>query len=275
MTFRPAPVATARAELEHARPETVRAAIRERRWTDNTKRLALGFHQANVTILRKDYAFDFMRFCQRNARALPLLDVTDPGDPTPPIAAPGADIRTDVSAYCIYRDGLLVERVSDLSAHWRADHVAFLTGCNLSLDQVLMDAGIPFPHLVRDDAFPAQYRSNIACHPAGMFAGPVVVSYRPVPASLLLRVVELTSRFPLSHGAPIHVGNPAEIGIADLGAIDWGSAPDEEPGTIPAFWACGITAQAAAAAIKIPEMITHAPGHMFITDLPVSDRTLG
>jgi uncharacterized protein YcsI (UPF0317 family) len=250
-------------------------AVREGRWTTNTKRLALGFHQANVTILPKHLAFDFMRFCQRNPRALPILDVTDPGDPVPRIAAPDADIRVDIPSYCIYRDGKLVDRVRDLRDHWRSDHVAFLTGCNLSIDQVLLDAGIPFPHLVREDAFPAQYRSTLMCRPAGVFHSPVVVSYRPVPELLLLRVIELTSRFPLSHGAPVHVGDPARIGIPDLAKVDWGRAPDEEPGTIPAFWACGITAQSAATTVGICEMITHAPGHMLVTDLPVSDRTLG
>lgn len=275
MTASPSPATLARAELERARPSTVRAAVREGRWTGNTKRLALGFHQANVTILPASLAFDFMRFCQRNPRPLPLLDVTDPGDPVPRIAAPDADIRTDIPAYCVYRNGELVERVRDLRALWRPDHVAFLTGCNLSIDQVLLDAGIPFPHLVREDAFPAQYRSSIACKPAGAFEGPIVVSYRPVPEHLLLRVIELTSRYPLSHGAPAHVGDPARIGVTDLGKVDWGQPPRDEPGTIPAFWSCGITAQAAALAAKIPEMITHAPGHMFVTDLPVSDRTIG
>ncbi len=275
MTTVPSPEALARAALSHAKPADVRAAIRERRWTGNTKRLALGFHQANVTILPEKLAFDFMRYCLRNPRSLPLLDVTDPGDPVPRKAAPGADLRTDIPAYCIYRDGKMVERVRDLRDHWRKDHVAFLTGCNLSIDQVLLEAGIPFPHLVRDDAFPAQYRSSVESVPAGVFHGPVVASYRPVPEPLLLRVIELTSRYPLSHGAPLHVGDPAKIGIADLKKVDWGQTPQDEPGTVPAFWACGITAQAAAAAAKIPEMITHAPGHMFVTDLAVSDRTLG
>lgn len=264
-----------RDELSHASPAAVRQAVREGCWTGNTKRLALGHHQANVTIVPERFAFDFMRFCQRNPRAFPLLDVTDPGEAVPQLAAPDADLRTDIAAFCHYRDGVLVERITDLRPQWRRDHVAFLTGCNLSLDQVLTEARIPFPHLVRDDAFPAQYRTSIACRPAGAFHGPLVVSYRPVPEALLLRVVELTSRFPLSHGGPVHVGDPARIGIDDLKQVGWGQVPREEPGTIPCFWACGITAQAVALASGIPEMITHAPGHMFVTDLPVSDRTLG
>lgn len=264
-----------REALAHASPAAVRAAIRERRWFGNTKRLALGYHQANVTILPERYAFDFMRFCHRNPRSLPLLDVTDPGDPHPTLAAPEADLRTDIPAFCVYRDGQLIERVSDLRPLWREDHVAFLTGCSLSMDQVLLEAGIRFPHLVREDAFPAQYRSSLPAREAGAFRGPVVLSYRPVPEAQLLRVIELTSRFPLCHGGPVHVGDPSRVGIADLAEIDWGRKPEHAPGTIAAFWACGITAQAAALASAIPEMITHAPGHMFVTDLPVSDRTLG
>lgn len=265
----------ARESLTHAAPSEVRAAIRARQWTGNTKRMALGYHQANVTILPERFAFDFMRFCHRNPRSLPLLDVTDPGVPYPALAAPGADLRTDIPAFCVYRDGALVERVSDLRALWRDDHVAFLTGCNLSLDQVLVEAGIRFPHLVREDAFPAQYRSSLSAREAGAFSGPVVLSYRPVQEEQLLRVIELTSRFPLCHGGPVHIGDPSRVGIKDLSAIDWGRTPEPVPGTVPAFWACGITAQAAALACAIPEMITHAPGHMFVTDLPVSDRTFG
>ena len=158
-----------RAELERAAPAVVRDAVRARRWIGNTKRLALGFHQANVTIVPERHALDFMRFCLRNPRALPLLDVTDPGDPAPRLAAPDADLRTDMPAFCLYRDGELAGRVTDLLDLWRDDHVAFLTGCNLSLDQVMLDVGIPLPHLVRDDVFPSQYRSSIACRPAGAF----------------------------------------------------------------------------------------------------------
>jgi len=264
-----------RESLSHTNPSTVRAAIREGRWTGTTKRMALGFHQANVTILPERHAFDFMRFCLRNPRALPLLDVTEPGEPIARMAAPGADLRTDIPAYCLYRDGVMVERLRDLRGIWRDDHVAFLTGCNLSLDQVMLDAAIPFPHLTREGAFPAQYRSSIETKPAGVFHGPVVLSYRPVPQELLHRVVELTARYPLCHGAPMHIGDPKAAGIADLAACDWGQQPEPEPGTVPCFWACGITAQAAALASGIPEMITHAPGHLFITDLPISDRSLG
>jgi len=264
-----------RAELEHASGAEVRAAIRDGRWTGTTKRMALGREQANLTILPERYAFDFLRFCHRNPKPLPLLDVTDPGDPEPALVAPGADLRTDVAAYRIYRDGVPAGDVADLLQVWRPDHVAFLTGCNLSLDQVMLDTGIPLPHLLDEHAWPAQYVSSIPCRPAGAFHGTNVVSMRPVPEALLVKVIELTARFPRNHGAPLHVGDPRAIGITDLARVDWGRPNRVGPGTVPVFFACGITAQAVAMAARIPEMITHVPGRMFVTDVAVVDPTPG
>jgi len=262
-----------RASLEAVSPAVVREAIRSGRWQGNTKRLALGRHQANVTIVPERYAFDFMRFCFRNPRALPILDVTDPGDPCPRRVAPGADIRTDIGQYVIIRDGVAVDRVRSIESVWRSDHVAFLTGCNLSMDRVMLEAGMPLPHLIDEQAFPAQFRSSIPCVPAGVFQGPVVVSMRPVPNHLVVPLVELTSKYGLSHGGPIHIGDPSAIGIADLSAVDWGRPNKIGPDQTPMFWACGITAQAAAQMSKIPEIIVHAPGHMFVTDMVVREST--
>lgn len=258
-----------RRSLERASPAEVRRAIREGRWRSNTKRLALGHHQANVTIVPERHAFDFMRFCFRNPRPLPLLDVTEPGDPVPRKCAPDADIRTDVGEYLVVRDGQVAERRHSIAQIWREDHVAFLTGCNLSLDRVMLEAGMPLPHLQSEEAFPAQYRSSIECTPAGAFHGPVVVTLRPVPDALVVPLVELTSRHALCHGAPLHIGDPAAIGLRDLSRIDWGRQNAIPPGHTPMFWACGITAQAAAIASRIPEMIVHAPGRLFVTDLVV------
>lgn len=260
-----------RQDLERASPTEVRSAIREGRWRSNTKRLALGYHQANVTIVPERYAFDFMRFCFNNPRPLPLLDVTEPGNPVPQKAAPDADISTDVGDYLILRDGQVAERRESIAEIWREDHVAFLTGCNLSLDRVMLDAGMPLPHLQSEEAFPAQYRCSIECAPAGAFHGPVVVSLRPVPDALVERLAKLTSRYPLCHGAPLHTGDPAAIGVRDLSKVDWGRKNPIPPGHTPMFWACGITAQAAAIASRIPEMIVHAPGRMFVTDLVVRE----
>lgn len=247
--------------------------MREGRWRANTKRLALGHHQANVTIVPERHAFDFMRFCLRNPKALPLLDVTDPGNPAPPRAAPDADLRLDVGEYLLLREGKVVERVPTLEKLWRRDHVAFLTGCNLSLDRVMLEARIPLPHLADEQAFPAQFRSAIECTPAGVFRGPLVVSLRPVPDALVVALVELTSRYALSHGAPVHIGDPAAIGVRDLERVDWGRPNAIPPGHTSMFWACGITAQAAAEASRIPEMIVHAPGRMFVTDLVVRESS--
>jgi uncharacterized protein YcsI (UPF0317 family) len=262
-----------RGELERASPAEVRRAIREGRWRDNTKRLALGYHQANVTIVPERYALDFMRFCFANPRPLPLLDVTETGDPTPRKVAPGADLRTDVAEYLVLRDGQVAERVRSLEKIWRKDHVGFLTGCNLSLDRVMLEAGMPLPHLASEDAFPAQYRSSLECVPSGAFRGPVVVSLRPVPDELVTPLTALTSRYALSHGAPVHVGDAAKIGIRDLSKVDWGRENKIPPGSTTMFWACGITAQAAAMASRIPEMIVHAPGRMFVTDRVVEEST--
>jgi len=260
-----------RADLEGLSAAEVRQVIRDGRWTGTSKRHALGREQANIVILREEYALDFMRFCQRNPKPLFLIEVTDTGDPEPKMSAPGADIRTDVPAYRVYRDGKAVEDLTDIRHLWRDDHVAFLTGCNLSVDQVMIEAEIPLPHLIRETAWPSQYVSNIACQPAGIFNGPQVVSMRPIPKDLLVKVIELTSRFPRSHGAPLHVGDPAAIGIDDLDNVTWGKPNAVGPDQVPAFWACGITAQAIACEIGIPEMITHKPGHMFVTDLAVID----
>lgn len=260
-----------RRTLEGASPAEVRRAIREGRWRSNTKRLALGHHQANVTIVPERYAFDFMRFCFRNPKPLPLLEVTEPGEPVPRKSAPDADLRTDVGEYLVLRDGEVAERRHSIAELWRKDHVAFLTGCNLSLDRVMLEAGIPLPHLHSEEAFPAQYRSSIECTPAGAFRGPLVVSLRPVPDALVVPLVELTSRYALSHGAPVHIGDPAAIGVRDLAKVDWGRQNVMPPGHTPMFWACGITAQAAAIASRIPEMIVHAPGRLFVTDLIVRE----
>ncbi len=264
-----------RADLERMPPAAVRRAVREGRWDGTSKRLALGHEQANIAILPERYAFDFMRFCHRNPKPLPLIEVTDPGDPEPKLTAPGADLRTDVPAYRVYRDGEAVEDLADISHLWRDDHVAFLTGCNLSVDQVMLEAKIPLPHLTREDAWPSQYVSALQCRPAGIFHGPQVVSMRPIPKHLLVKVIEITSRFPRSHGAPVHVGDPSAIGIEDMDRIDWGKPNPIGSDEVPAFWACGITAQAVAQAIRIPEMITHKPGHMFVSDLAVIDPTNG
>lgn len=248
----------------------VRHAIRNRSWTRTTHGLASGFVQANLAILPKAYAFDFLRFCQRNPKPCPLLDVTDPGDPEATIAAPGSDLRTDLSGYRIYRDGEFREQVEDISHLWRDDHVGFVIGCSMSFDCILGEAGLPQRHLETEEGRMSVYTTNIQCVPSGPFSGPMVVGMRPTPRSLVTRAVEITSRYPLAHGSPVHIGDPSYIGIDDPEAVGWGQYNPPRDDEVPVYWACGITPQAVALAAQIPEMITHSAGCMLITDIPLS-----
>lgn len=263
---KPAPAGIDRAELEHATPHAVRMAIRSGRWRGNTKRLALGYYQANVIIVQERYAFDFMRFCMRNPKPFPLMDVTDAGDPVSRRLAPDADLRTDVGDYSVFRDGKLIECVPDLTKHWRSDHVAFLTGCGMSLGRVMEEARI----LIPEDVSP-KYITGVRCTAVGFFHGPVVMTMRVVPDDLVLRITELTSRYALCHGGPTHLGDPAAIGIKDLNQPNWGKPLQVPAGHTAMFNACGLTSHAVAMACGLPEMIMQTVGRMLITDIPVTE----
>jgi uncharacterized protein YcsI (UPF0317 family) len=244
----------------------IRQAIRRGEHTGGTAALAPGHVQANLVVLPRQHAYDFLLFCQRNPRPCPVLEVTDPGDPEPIGVAPGADLRTDLPRYRVYRAGQPDEEVTDLWDPWREDLVAFLLGCSFTFDAALQAAGVPVRHLEAGTIVP-MYRTTLACRPAGVFRGPLVVSMRPVPAALVARASTLTARHPLAHGGPVHVGAPAELGILDLDRPDWGDPVEIREGELPVFWACGVTPQAAVREVELPLAITHAPGHMFITDL--------
>jgi uncharacterized protein YcsI (UPF0317 family) len=261
--------------LKHATSAEVRAAARRGDLRSATHGLARGHVQANLVVLPARYAFDFFRFCFRNPKSCPLIDVTDPGDPEPKRAAPDADIRRDLPGYRIYRDGVLVDEVASIDKLWRRDHVAFLLGCSNSFDEILLRAGIPQRHLEGDDGRISVYESTVPCVPAGPFAGPVAVTMRPIPAKDVARVIEISSQYPIAHGGPLHVGDPAALGIADLSQVKWGKYNPLRPGDVPMYWACGVTPQAVAMAAKIPEMMTHAPGHMFVTDWRIEDQRQG
>jgi uncharacterized protein YcsI (UPF0317 family) len=263
--------ALTRADLLHASPREIRSLVRAGRWTQATTGISRGNLQANLAIVPRDYAFDFLSFCLRNPKPCPILEVLDPGDPVPRIAARGADIRTDLSRFRIFRHGELVGEVPNLLELWRDDHVAFLMGCSLSFDQAMLDAGIPLRHLDDPNGRVTVYESSIACVPAGRLRGNMVVSMRPVPAPLLMRTIEVTARYPIAHGAPVHVGDPAAIGVTDMTRIHSGRYNEPAEGEIPVFWGCGVTPQSIALASGIPEMITHATGHMFMTDLTLAN----
>lgn len=246
--------------------QAVRERIRSGAITGPTAGMAKGYTQANLAILKKEDAFDFLLFCQRNPKPCPLLDVTEPGKPFPQLLAPEADIRTDIPKYRIYRDGEYVEEVTDITALWEDDMVGFLLGCSFTFESPLLDANIPVRHIEEQCNVP-MYKTNIPCTPAGKFSGPTVVSMRPMTPAQAIRATQITTRFPGVHGAPIHIGDPAAIGIANIQQPDFGDMVTIKDGEIPVFWACGVTPQAVAMASKPALMITHAPGCMFISDM--------
>jgi uncharacterized protein YcsI (UPF0317 family) len=233
---------------------------------DHTSGLAPGHVQGNLMILPRALAADFLLFCQRNPRPCPVLAVSEPGDPALPSLGHDIDIRTDVPAYRIWRDGELVAEVSDLREHWRDDLVSFVLGCSFSFEQALLEAGIPLRHIACGRNV-AMYRTTLPTVPAGPFHGPMVVSMRPMSPADAIRAVQVTSRYPQVHGAPVHIGLPHLIGIADVARPDFGDPVEVRDDELPVFWACGVTPQSVAMAARPPLCITHAPGFMLITDL--------
>lgn len=235
-------------------------------FSGNTAGLAPGYVQGNLAILPREQAADFLRFCMLNPKPCPVIGVSEPGDPRIPRLGADLDIRTDLPRYRVWRDGVLVSEPTDITPFWRDDLVAFLIGCSFSFEEALMEARVPLRHIACGCNV-GMWRTSIACAPAGPFAGPVVVSMRPLRAADAIRAIQITSRFPAVHGAPVHLGDPRLIGIDDITRPHYGDAVAVEPDEIPVFWACGVTPQAAIAASRVPFAITHAPGSMLVTDL--------
>lgn len=244
----------------------MRARCRSGEWTGQTSGQAPGYAQGNLVILPREAAGDFLLFCQRNPKPCPLLDVTAPGDPCPRRAAPDGDLRTDLPRYRVWREGVLVEEPTEIGHLWRDDLVSFVIGCSFTFEDALVRAGVPVRHLELGRNVP-MYRTTVPTVPAGRFHGPLVVSMRPMRAADAIRAVQITSRFPAVHGAPVHLGDPALIGIGDLSQPDFGEAVPIQTGELPVFWACGVTPQAAVMAAKPEFCITHSPGCMLVTDL--------
>ena len=231
-----------------------------------TANLAPGHVQANLAILPNALASDFLRFCQRNPKSCPLLAVSEPGDPSLPELGIDIDIRSDIPRYRVWQNGVLVDEPTDVHSVWRDDLVSFLIGCSFSFEEAMLDNGLPVRHIEQGCNVP-MYRTNIPTNPAGVFSGPMVVSMRPMKAAEAIRAIQVTSRFPSVHGAPVHFGNPAQIGIADINRPEYGDSVDIGEDEIPVFWACGVTPQSVVAAVRPEFCITHAPGHMLVTDL--------
>ena len=253
------PMMTSAAEL--------RAAARRGAWHGTTGGHCPAYQQANLVILPQEAAVEFAAFCTRNPAPCPLIEITPPGEPEPAYAAPGADLRTDLPGYRIYRKGTLAEQRGDIRDLWRDDLVAFLLGCSLTFEHALIEVGVPLRNVERNTMI-SMFVSNLACVPAGRFHGPMVVTMRPIPEAQVDLVCELTSRYPHAHGAPVHIGNPEAIGITDLGRPDYGEPVPIYAQEIPVFWGCGVTPQAVAEKACVDLMITHEPAQMFVTDLP-------
>lgn len=246
--------------------ENVRQKIRTSEWAQPTTGQVPGYTQANLVILPKKYAYDFLLFCMRNPKSCPLIEVTDAGSPVPKKSAPTADLRTDLPKYRIYKNGELTEEVTDITAYWQDDFVSFLIGCSFTFEKPLLENGIPIRY-IEEGRNVSMYKTNIPCESAGIFQGPMVVSMRPMKPEEAIRAVQITSRFPSVHGAPVHIGDPEQIGVTDINKPDFGDAVTIHKGEVPVFWGCGVTPQAAVMASKPELVITHAPGHMFVTDV--------
>jgi uncharacterized protein YcsI (UPF0317 family) len=243
-----------------------RLRMRQGLFTGPTSGLAPGNVQANLVILPQALANDFLRFAQANPRPCPVLAVTEVGDPRLPTLGADLDLRTDLPRYRVWRNGELVEEPTDISHLWRDDLVGFAIGCSFSFEEALVEDGIEVRHMACGTNVP-MYRTNIDCVPAGVFHGKLVVSMRPMKPADAIRAVQITSRFPSVHGAPVHLGLPGQIGIKDLAKPDYGDAVPVHEGELPVFWACGVTPQSVIASAKPEFCITHAPGCMLITDL--------
>lgn len=244
----------------------VRAAARAGQLTGHTAGSAPAYVQGNLAILPRDLAFDFLLYCQHNPKPCPLLAVGEAGDPYLPSLGNDVDIRTDLPRYRVWRKGELVDEPGDIRALWRDDLVSFVIGCSFSFEWALIAAGVPLRH-VQSGTNVAMYKTRIPTSPAGRFSGPLVVSMRPLRPADVIRAVQVTSRFPNVHGAPVHIGSPEQIGIRDLYRPDFGDVPEIGEGEVPVFWACGVTPQAAVMAVRPDFCITHKPGSMLATDL--------
>lgn len=233
----------------------------------HTAGIAPGMLQGNIVILPAEQALDFSRFCQRNPQPCPLIGVTDTGDPMMRTLGDDIDIRSDVPLYRVYENGELVDEISDITNRWRDDFVAFAIGCSFSFEDALIESGIPLRHIDENKTV-GMFVTNLETTPAGPFSGGMVVSMRPLAVADAIRASAICSRFPQAHGAPVHIGDPAAIGIKDITAPDWGDPSEFRAGEVPVFWACGVTPQNVVRSARPPICITHAPGRMLVTDVP-------
>jgi uncharacterized protein YcsI (UPF0317 family) len=257
---------------KNLRASELRALVRNKEWNKPTTGIAAGYVQANLVMLPEEEAFHFLLFCVRNPKPCPILDVLEPGQ-TEPRIAPGADLRTDLPKYRVYEKSALKAEVDEVTQFFHQGMVSFLLGCSFSFENAMLASGLPVRN-IEEGKNVSMYVTNIPCIPSGPFACPMVVSMRPMKREQAVRAVQVTTRFHLTHGAPIHIGSPEEIGIKDLSRPDFGDPVTIHPGEVPLFWACGVTSTLAALSASLPLVITHAPGHMFVSDLKDEQMTL-
>ncbi|MBY4677707.1 putative hydro-lyase [Marinobacterium arenosum] len=251
-------------------PRELRQKIRSGDFTGNTSGYCQGFVQGNLAIMPREWANEFLLFCQLNPKPCPIIGMSSqPGEFMLPDLGEGLDIRTDIPKYRIYENGELTAEVADVREYWRDDLVTFVLGCSFSFEEALIADGLEVRNITEGVNVP-MYRTNIECRPAGRFSGTTVVSMRPMKAADAIRAVQICTRFPSVHGAPLHLGDPAQIGISDINKPDFGDSVTIKEGELPVFWACGVTPQVAIEQAKPPFCITHSPGHMLVTDLPNS-----
>lgn len=250
-------------------PKELREKIRNGEFEGHTSGICSNFVQANLVIVPKEYAFDFLLFAIRNPKSCPVIDVLEAGEIESALA-PGSDIRHDISLYYVYENGKLTNKLKDISEVWRDDFVSFLIGCSFTFESELLKENILLRHIEQNKNV-AMYTTNIESKQAGPFKGPIVVSMRPIKNEMVQKAIDITARFPNMHGSPIHVGSPKELAINDITKPDYGEYVDVLDGETPVFWACGVTPQSVVIHSQIPYVITHAPGHMFVTNVTNSD----
>lgn len=253
-------------DYSNMHPQDVKKLIREGKIDFQTSGMCNGYAQANLCILPKDYAFDFLLFCMRNPKPCPILEVGDVGSKLIKTMAESGDICKDFPKYRIWKNGVLEKEVTDITDYWQEDFVYFLIGCSFSFESELLEADVPVRHIEEGRNVP-MFNTNIELNPAGKFHGNMVVSMRPIPDDLVVKAVNVTAAMPRVHGAPVHIGNPEAIGINDITKPDYGDSVTVNEGETPVFWACGVTPQNVVMQTKPPIAITHSPGHMFITDV--------
>jgi len=252
-------------DRKNMHPEDFRKEVRRGKWLGPTAGIASGYAQANLVILPKREALDFMIFAQRNPKACPVIDVLEAGVTEAP-SARGSDIRRDIPRYRIYQKGKGFQEVSSLENFWREDFVSFLLGCSFTFESELIKQGIPMKHIDLGKNV-SMYQTTIPCRSAGNLSGNMVVSMRPIKSSQIAKAVEISGKYPEVHGSPIHIGNPKSIGINTIETPDYGEEVPIEGDEIPVFWPCGVTPQSVLKNSGVELFITHAPGHMFVTDI--------